>query len=231
MNNKTTREAVAIDGPAGAGKSTVARELAQALGYTYVDTGAMYRAVALAARRRGVELEDPDAMGTVAREVRLDIDASGTRILLDGEDVSAEIRTPGVTAITRYAARAEPVRRVLVERQRLLARERAVVMEGRDITTVVLPDARWKIYLDASVEERARRRAKDLEAQGIAPDLPALEREIADRDRSDTEREVGPLKRTPEQIYLDSSALRREETVARLCRMVRGTEPPPGGGA
>lgn len=215
-------DAVAIDGPAGAGKSTVARAVAERLGFQYVDTGAMYRAVALAAIRRDVDLADPEAMGRVARESALAFDASGERIRLDGEDVSDEIRTPGVTRNTRYAASAAPVRTELVRRQQEMARDRAVVMEGRDITTVVLPHARWKIYLDASVACRAHRRRADLRSAGVETDLAALEREIADRDRSDTERSVGPLVRTPEQVYVDTSDLTQEEVIDRIERIVRG---------
>jgi cytidylate kinase len=213
-------DAVAIDGPAGSGKSTVARRLARRLRFLYVDTGAMYRAVALAARRRGVELADPEAMGAVAREAAIRFDETGARILLDGEDVSRAIRTAETTAITRYAAAAPPVRAELVRRQQALAADRPVVMEGRDITTVVLPHARWKFYLDASVACRARRRLQDLEAQGESTSLAALMESIEARDRSDRERAVGPLRRTDEQIYLDTSGMDVQEVVGHLAERI-----------
>lgn len=184
--------AIAIDGPAGAGKSTVAGKVAARLNFLYVDTGAMYRAVALKATRAGVNLEDEAALGAVACGSNLEFDASGTRLLLDGVDVSREIRSPEITAVTRYAARAKPVREELVRRQREMAAARPVVMEGRDITTVVLRDARWKFYLSASPEERARRRAQEMSAAGHAAEFDAILRDILDRDASDMK--VGPLK-------------------------------------
>ena len=157
-------DAVAIDGPAGAGKSTVARALAGALGWRYLDTGAMYRAVTLAALRAGVDLEDASALAMIARDRVVDFDAAGTRVCLDGVDVSADLRAPEVTVRVRYAAKADLVRRVLRERQRKMAMECPAVLEGRDIGTVVLPGARWKFFLTASAEERARRRAAEMRA-------------------------------------------------------------------
>jgi cytidylate kinase len=218
-------DAVAIDGPAGAGKSTVARAVARRLGFLYVDTGAMYRAVALAAVRRGVDLEDPEAMGRVAESIDLAFDATGERIAVDGEDVTAAIRTPDLTKKIRYAAGAEPVRRALVRDQQAIAETQPVVMEGRDITTVVLPHARWRFYLDASVECRARRRLRDLEAAGHAASFEELAAGIAERDRSDTERAVGPLRRTGEQIYLDTSAMTQAEVIDRVVGIVDGGRP------
>ncbi|MFH0910827.1 MAG: (d)CMP kinase [Planctomycetota bacterium] len=218
MERARAIRAVAIDGPAGAGKSTVARGVAEALGFLYIDSGAMYRAVTLAAMRAGANLHDPEALGAVARSCRLDFDESGTRILLDGEDVSTAIRTPEITAQVRFAASAPPVRAELVGRQRALARARPVVMEGRDITTVVLPEAQWKFYLDAAPECRARRRLKDLDAAGHPTRLEALLGEIASRDRSDLERAVGPLKRTGDQVYLDTTDLSVAEAVQQIVR-------------
>ncbi|MFW5857123.1 MAG: (d)CMP kinase, partial [Planctomycetota bacterium] len=197
------------------------RAVADRLGFVYVDTGAMYRAVALAALRRGVALDDPEAMGGVARAVTIAFDVTGTRLLLDGEDVSAAIRTAEVTRNTRYAASAPPVRTELVRRQQELAADRQVVMEGRDITTVVLPHARWKFYLDASVACRARRRQADLAAAGEPADLAVIADEIEARDRSDRERAVGPLRRTDDQIYLDTSDLSPEAVVDRIVTRVR----------
>lgn len=214
------KNAVGIDGPAGAGKSTVAKLVAQRLGFLYVDTGAMYRAVTLAAMRAGVELEDERAMGAVASAVDIGFNDDGTRIFLNGEDVSADIRTPELTRLIRFAARAEPVRTVLVAQQQRIASERPVVMEGRDITTVVMPDARWPFYLDASVACRAQRRLQDLVAMGREVDLDTLVRDIEERDASDFNRSVGPLQRTDAQIYVDTSDMTREQVVDALVARV-----------
>ncbi len=184
-------EAVAIDGPAGAGKSTIARAVAEALGFLYVDTGAMYRAVALQARRAGVVLVDPEVMEHVAQTCRIDFDETGARVFLNNEDVSGSIRSPEITEITRFAARAPGVRAHLVRQQQQIARRRAVVMEGRDIATVVLPHARWKFFVTASPEVRARRRVADFEAQGHETDFDKVLTEIHERDDSDFK--VGPM--------------------------------------
>jgi len=220
-------EAVAIDGPAGAGKSTLARIVAARVGYLYVDTGAMYRAVALAAQRRGLNLEDMAAMAETAESCHIAFDQSGTRLLLDGEDVSHAIRTPEITAITRFAAHAPGVRRRLVARQQEMARERPVVMEGRDICTVVLPQARWKFFLTASPEERARRRQREMAAAGYELPFEKILADIRSRDLSDTA--VGPLRRayeialsgTGEIALLDTTNLTAEEAAAAILRAMR----------
>lgn len=214
-------EAVAIDGPAGAGKSTVARAVAERLGYTFVDTGAMYRAVTVAALREGMALADEAALGRVAQAHRIEFDASGTRVFLDGEDVTAAIRDPGLTAQVKFAARAVPVRRELVRQQKLLAEGRPVVMEGRDITTVVLDRAKHKFYLDASVDCRARRRQADFARAGQPANLAAISADIEERDRSDRERAEGPLRRTDEQIYLDTSEMDAEAVINFIVEKVR----------
>lgn len=222
-----TLEAVAIDGPAGSGKSTIARAVADALGFLYVDTGAMYRAIALKATRTGVDLESPEAMGQVAAATRLDFDATGTRILMDGEDVSEAIRTPEITARTRFAARAPTVRAELLRRQRALAEERPAVMEGRDITTVVLRDAKWKFFVTARPEVRADRRLADFAAKGHEVDRGALLREIEDRDASDFE--VGPMRDAWARaqapgggiVFVDTSDMSPEEVIAYLVGTVR----------
>lgn len=222
----TLQDAVAIDGPAGAGKSTIARAVADALGFLYVDTGAMYRAVTLAARERGVDLEDEDAMGEVARAVAIDFGGDGRTILLDGRDVSPNIRTPELTAVVRYAARAAPVRAEMVARQQALADRRPVVMEGRDITTVVLPRARWKFLLTASAEERARRRFDEFRAAGHEVEYDSILAEVRDRDESD--RAVGPLKAAMERAsatgdirLLDTTDLSAAQVVERVVSVVR----------
>jgi cytidylate kinase len=223
-----TVAAVAIDGPAGAGKSTVAKALARRLGWLYVDTGAMYRAVTLEAVRRGVELEGggdelPRTLARVTREAEVDLreEDGALRVLLAGEDVTGEVRTPELTRLVRYLARSGPARAEMVLKQQALASAGPVVMEGRDIGTVVLPRAAAKFYLDATVGERARRRAGDLESAGEEVAVGALEREIASRDRSDRERADGPLKVAGDAEVVDTTAMSIEEVVDHLERLTR----------
>jgi cytidylate kinase len=220
INNKLF-EGVGIDGPAGAGKSTIAKTLAKNLDYLFVDTGAMYRAVTFAAMQKGVALEDEAAMGEVARIIKISFDTTGTKVFIDGEDVSKEIRTPELTVNIKFAARAPEVRDELVRQQQVIAQTRPVVMEGRDITTVVLKNAKWKFYLDASVECRAIRRQKDLAGKGIDEDIEKIKRDIEERDRSDFERKVGPLMRTDEQIYVDTSNMSQSEVVAHIEEIIK----------
>ncbi len=215
------RDAVAIDGPAGSGKSSVAKAIAKARGFLYVDTGAMYRAVALKAIRAGVDLEDPEAMASVAADAAIAFDATGARILLDGEDVSAAIRTPEVARNVKFAARVPAIRARLVAMQQAMCEERPVVMEGRDITTVVLPRARWKFFLTASAEARAQRRHAEMRAAGSDIPLAALVDDINARDASDYQ--VGPMKDARDRAlagdgirYLDTSAMTQSEVVAAI---------------
>lgn len=220
-------DAIAIDGPAGSGKSTIARALAENLGFLYVDTGAMYRAVALAATRRGVDLEDEAAVAAVAAACSLAFDDSGTRMLLDGEDVSDAIRTPEVTAITKYAARVPAVRERMRTLQQEMARTRPVVMEGRDITTVVLPEARWRFFVTASVEVRAARRQADFARQGHEVELESLIQDIRARDAADEQ--VGPMRealacaqRPDGGIDLvDTSTMTPAEVIETMARIVK----------
>lgn len=214
-------DAVAIDGPAGSGKSSVAKRVADAKGFLYVDTGAMYRAVALKAMRLGVDLDDPDAMAAVAEGASLAFDPTGTKILLDGEDVSSGIRSPEVARNVKCAARAPAVRARLVEAQRAMARERPVVMEGRDIATVVLPNARWKFFLTASPETRAGRRHAEMLAAGRTVALDEIVEDIRRRDEADYQ--VGPMKEARDRAlagdgiaYLDTSDMAPDEVVAAI---------------
>jgi cytidylate kinase len=215
---------VAIDGPAGAGKSTLSRRLARALGGTYLDTGAMYRAITLAALREGIDLTDAAARGRVAARAKVELQPTedeGCRVLLDGEDVTAAIRTREVTGNIHWLAGDGGVRDVLVALQRDFARgaDRPVVAEGRDLASVVFPDAEVKVYLDASVDERARRRALELGA--AAPPLEVLREEIATRDHRDSTRDVAPLVRVPEADYVDCSQLTPDQVVEALLELVR----------
>jgi len=214
------RVIVAIDGPAGAGKSTIARRVAARLGYVYIDTGAMYRAVALWAQRTSVDVTDMHRLGQLAEAARIELPAPG-RIVLNGEDVSDAIRDPAVSAAASQVAAVPAVRRAMVERQRAIAEECSVVMEGRDIGTVVFPDAQVKIYLDASVDVRAVRRAGDLRQRGLEPDTAELQREIEERDRRDQTRPNSPLMQAPDAVYLDSSGLAAEQVEEEILKLVR----------
>ncbi len=217
----TSFDAVAIDGPAGSGKSTIARAVAQELGFLYIDTGAMYRAVALKALRLGINLEDEQAMAQIAAGAAVSFDETGARVLLDGEDVSDAIRTPEVTGKTRFAARAPGVRQRLVLLQRQMAAAQPSVMEGRDITTVVLPEARWRFFVTATPQERARRRLADYQKSGHPVEYEQLLRDILERDASDNA--VGPMKDALELaqagagvVLLDTTGLTPQEVVARI---------------
>lgn len=208
---------IAIDGPAGAGKTTVAREVARRLGYKYVDTGAMYRAVAWKALQLGIPLENEDDIAKVAGDIRIDFDSSdGSRVLVDGLDVSREIRTPDVTRLSSPVSAISAVRRHLVAQQKRLAQDGGVVMEGRDIGSVVLPDAEVKVFLTASVEERARRRWAEMQSAGMQMDMETLKREIQERDHRDSTRSDSPLTRTPDAVLINTDNLTVDEVVDRV---------------
>lgn len=210
---------VTIDGPAGAGKSTVAKALAQRLGFRYLDTGAMYRAVALAGMRAETDWDRPGQLADLARRLRIEI--TGDRILLDGEDVTEAVRGLDVTAATRYAADNPQVRARLVDLQREIGRGCDIVTEGRDQGTVAFPDAECKIFLTASPEERSRRRLEDLRARGENSTLDEVLAAQARRDREDSSRPVGPLVRAPEAIEFSTDGLSVAEVVDRLEAVVR----------
>jgi cytidylate kinase len=213
---------ITIDGPAGAGKSTVAKALAQRLGFRYLDTGSMYRAVALAGWRRGVDWQNPQQLAEVAGQVRLEV--QGDRILLDGEDVTEAVRTSEITAVTRFSADNPQIRQRLVELQRRTADRDNVITEGRDQGTVVFPHADFKFFLTASPQQRAARRQGDLAAQGESRSLPEILADINRRDLQDAARPVGPLRRADDAMEVDTDRKTVEEVVDFLERLVRHRE-------
>lgn len=210
---------IAIDGPSGVGKGTVSRALARALDYAHVDTGAMYRAVGWAALRRGLSLTDEDAVSALAATLQLTVEDG--LVVADGTDITRAVRTPDIDKAATAVARMPKVREVLVDRQRALARGRGVVIEGRDIGTVVFPDADVKIYLDASPEERARRRAADPAHGGGPQELAAVATALAARDKIDSTRSVSPLMVAPDAIVVDTTDIPVDAVVARVMEMVR----------
>jgi cytidylate kinase len=219
---RRTAPVVAIDGPVGAGKSTVARLLAQRLGYRYVDTGAMYRSVALVAMQQGIDLDDEAAVVTVANALRVEFQAGPDqqRVLANGMDVTDAVRSPevsdGASIVSVYAG----VRRAMVAIQRRLGRDGGVVMEGRDIGTVVFPDADVKVFLDATLEERSRRRYEELRSRGVPVELASVRRTEEERDRRDATRTHSPLRPAADAVIIDSTGRSVEETVANVLELV-----------
>lgn len=213
------RLTIAIDGPAGSGKSTVARRVAAALGYTYIDTGAMYRALALAALRRGIAPDDGPALARLLRllQIRLGPGADGRpAVWLDGEDVTTAIREPAVDHVVSTVAQHAGVRDQFVKIQQDMAAKGGVVMDGRDIGTRVLPHAQIKVFLTASLEERTRRRLADLAAQGRDMPAAALAAELERRDRADRKREHAPLRQAPDATVIDSTGKTVDDVVAAI---------------
>jgi CMP/dCMP kinase len=218
----TQKLIIAIDGPVGSGKSTLARRVAELMGYVYVDTGAMYRALALKALRQGISFEGGDELlVALAQKTSIDLRADGgtQRVLLDREDVTAAIRTPEVSQAASKIAVNAGVRHVLVAEQRRAGERGGVVMEGRDIGSVVFPDAQLKIFLTASAETRAERRWREHQQKGDSIDLQKTLDEIRERDQRDKERSTSPLVKAPDAVVVDSTAMEPEE-VARLVVML-----------
>jgi cytidylate kinase len=211
---------VTIDGPAGAGKSSAARALAERLGFAFLDTGAMYRAVALAASAAGVALDNHAALAGLVQGLRLEMPPDG-RVVLDGVDVSAAIRTPAVSQGASRVAASPAVRRQLVHLQRQIPQGRDMVCEGRDQGTVAFPDAGCKFFLIADPEERVRRRAAQMQGRDEVVDLPALRQEQAERDARDAERDVAPMRPAEDAVILDSTNLTLDEVIARMEAEVR----------
>src|SRR5215813_9542375 len=218
---------IAIDGPAGAGKSSVARAVARRLGYLFINTGAMYRAVAWKALQEGVSLEDAGAVGRLAQDSLIELtgDVDSMRVLIDGRDVTAEISTPPVGRAASIVSAISAVRRALVARQQQMGRAGGVVMEGRDIGTQVFPDAGIKIYLDASSEARAQRRYDEDLARGVAVASPEeMKEEIEQRDHRDRSRADSPLLRAEDAIYIDSSTMTIGEVVVQILEIAERSE-------
>lgn len=213
---------IAIDGPVGAGKSTVAKLVARKLGYLYVDTGAMYRAVALKALRLGMDINDPIVMAMLAEATDIQLQQQGdgsVRVFLDGEDVTEAIRTPEVSEASSIVSAHEGVRKVLAERQKAMAELGGVVMEGRDIQTVIAPDAEVKIFLTASLEERAKRRWLELQQKGISVSYEEVLQEVKERDERDKTRAIAPLRKAPDAVEIDTTGMTPEEVAEKIVEL------------
>ncbi|NGQ94596.1 (d)CMP kinase [Brevibacillus sp. SYP-B805] len=216
---------IAIDGPAGAGKSTVAKAVASRLRYVYIDTGAMYRALAWAVLQAGISVEDEEAVAALLQHNRIRLERSGNeqRVFWNDTDVTGEIRTPEVSRYASIVASYGAVRSLMLILQRRMAEQGNVVMDGRDIGTHVLPDAEVKIFLTASIRERAKRRFAELMAQGHATTVEELEAEIAERDRRDSEREVAPLRQAADAVLVDTTGRSVEDVVDHILQICKRT--------
>ena len=212
---------IAIDGPAGSGKGTVAKLIADKFNLVYVDTGATYRCLALKALRNNIKVEEKDKLIELAKDINIELTSDG-KVYLDGEDVTSEIRSKEVTNIVSPVSGIPKVREYLVEIQRNIASSNDAIMEGRDITTVVLPNAEYKIYLDASVEERANRRYKECLEKNISMTYEEVIENIKARDYNDMHKEVGSLMRTDEQIYIDTTNMTIDEVVDKISKIIGG---------
>ena len=224
MNER--RYAVAVDGPAGAGKSTLAKAAAERLGILYVDTGAIYRTIGLYVQRRGIDPQDTAAVLAALPDIHIAMEHDGDglqRMLLNGEDVSADIRLPEISMYASAVSAIQGVRDFLMEMQRSLAREHSVIMDGRDIGTVVLPDARLKIFLTASAEDRAARRTEELREKGIEADFDEVLADMRQRDYNDENRAEAPLRAAADAVRIDTTGNTLEESVAILEKLVRDT--------
>lgn len=217
--------AVAIDGPSGAGKSTIARAAAKAMGFVYVDTGAMYRTIGLAVSRRGISIGEPEKVLPMLDEnvtIGLAYDDAGVQhVLLNGEDVSSLIRTPEISMYASFVSAIPEVRAFLLDTQRNLARTTSVIMDGRDIGTVILPDARVKIFLTASAEARAKRRLLELQEKGEDVTYEAVLSDMIQRDKQDSERAAAPLRQAEDAVLVDTSELTLEQSIDAVLQQIR----------
>lgn len=214
---------IAIDGPAGAGKSTLARTLAGKMGFVYIDTGAMYRALAWKVLRTGISLDDAEAIAKLALglEIHFENCRGEQRLLCNGEDLTEMIRSPQVNAAVSRVAQHPEVRRIMVQKQQDMARSSNVVMDGRDVGEWVLPEADYKFYLTAGLQERAHRRKRELENKGFPQDLETIMEELYQRDQMDQSRQVGALKILPDSIVIDSSQQSADEVLQQILSIVR----------
>jgi cytidylate kinase len=214
---------IAIDGPSGAGKSTLAKRLAKDLGFIYLDTGAMYRALALKVLREAVDLADDGHLAALVKSTEIDLQENSGRlqVLLDGQDVAADIRTPEVSQMASKVSAVKAVRARMLELQRAMGQRGSVVAEGRDIGTVIFPQAEVKIFLDASVQERARRRYAELKASDGRVDFTATLREMEERDQRDSERDLAPLRRAEDALLIDSSRVDADEVALMVLAKIR----------
>ena len=217
---------VAIDGPSGAGKSTLAKRLAEDLGFVYLDTGAMYRALALKVLRQAVDLTDDTRLDRLVDETEIDLShrSGNLQVLLDGEDVSGQIRTPEVSQMASKVSALKKVRERMLVLQRAMGQRGSVVAEGRDIGTVIFPHAEVKIFLDASPQERARRRCQELKSAGRQVDLAETLREIEERDKRDSERDIAPLCKAEDALLVDSSSADAEQVAAWVLNQIKKLE-------
>ena len=210
---------IAIDGPSGSGKGTIAKEVAKRLNYTYIDTGAMYRCVALKTLELNIDEDEEDKIVDLLKNMDIKLSNDG-KVYLDGRDVSNEIRTMEVTARVSKISCIIPLRLVMEDKQRKMAKNQNIVMEGRDITTVIFPDAKYKFYIDASIEDRAKRRYIQNKEKGIESTLEEIKKSLEQRDYNDMNRPLGALKRTDDQHYIDNGKNTVEESVNEILRIV-----------
>jgi cytidylate kinase len=221
--SKRKRLTIAIDGPSGAGKSTVARSLARRLGYVYIDTGAMYRSLALRVKGKGISPEDELALKRLALSlcIRFATEGEQTRVFCEGEDITEAIRTPEISRLASSISKQKGVREALVQMQREMGKEGGVVLEGRDIGTVVFPDADVKFYLDAESSERTKRRYDEMIGKGVKADLEKIREELLQRDYNDTHRVHSPLKKATDAVLVDSTHRSVEEVVEEMVRVIK----------
>lgn len=215
---------IAVDGPAGAGKSTVAKRLARDLGFTYLDTGAMYRALTLKALERGIDFNDAGLLAEMASATSVDLKYSADsplKVLLDGRDVSAEIRQPRITRVVSDLAKVKKVRQILVEIQRKLGRSRDSILDGRDIGTYVFPDAELKFYIDAEFDERVKRRYLELKDSNPGLKMEDVAKDLCNRDNIDSSRDFAPLRRAPDAVYIDTTGIGIEDVVELMSSAVK----------
>ena len=217
-----TKTIVAIDGPAGAGKSTIAKRLAQRIGADYIDTGAMYRAVALKLLRTGTDYNDPEALQTMLDA--MDVDFSQGKTILDGEDVSGLIRTPEISALASPSSGVPAVRYKLTALQQTMGKRKSIVMDGRDIGTVVFPDADFKFFLTASADERARRRTEEMRAKGQEADFETIRADIIQRDYQDSHRAFRPLQKAEDAVEIDSTDMSIDSVVDTMMAFIEARD-------